>query len=134
MKKLSIAAVFLSAFMGFSMTAQAVETAPNPSQDPIIQHLKLSNDQVDKIKTLHSQMEKNLQQISTSDLKKGVLADAVRADKWDEKAVNAQLKAISDVETQARYYRVKYYFDMNKVLTPEQREIIRNDLVQAASR
>ncbi|HEQ1858557.1 TPA: Spy/CpxP family protein refolding chaperone [Providencia alcalifaciens] len=116
------------------MTAQAVETAPNPSQDPIIQHLKLSNDQVDKIKTLHSQMEKNLQQISTSDLKKGVLADAVRADKWDEKAVNAQLKAISDVETQARYYRVKYYFDMNKVLTPEQREIIRNDLVQAASR
>ena len=37
---------------GFSITAQAadVKAAPAPAQDPIVQHLKLTNDQVAKIK------------------------------------------------------------------------------------
>ncbi len=37
---------------GFSITAQAadVKAAPAPAQDPIVQHLKLTNDQVVKIK------------------------------------------------------------------------------------
>ena len=40
---------------GFSITAQAadVKAAPAPAQDPIVQHLKLTNDQVAKIKSLH---------------------------------------------------------------------------------
>ena len=38
---------------GFSITAQAadVKAAPAPAQDPIVQHLKLTNDQVAKIKS-----------------------------------------------------------------------------------
>ena len=43
---------------GFSITAQAadVKAAPAPAQDPIVQHLKLTNDQVAKIKSLHQQL------------------------------------------------------------------------------
>ena len=32
-----------------------------------------------------------------------------------------------------RYYRVKYYFDVNQVLTPEQRKQVQKDLAQALS-
>ncbi|MEQ4924394.1 Spy/CpxP family protein refolding chaperone [Proteus hauseri] len=133
MKKLSLIALVVTSFLGFSMSAQAVDSAPQPSQDPVVQHLKLSPEQVTKINSLHSQMTENLGKISFQEVKKGALVDAVRADKWDEKAINEQLTAVSKVETQVRYYRVKYYFDLNQVLTAEQREIIRNDLIQAIS-
>lgn len=134
MKKRSLIAILLSTSMGFSMSTQAVETAPNPSQDPVIEHLKLSDEQVNQINVLHGQMEKDIKGISTGDIKKGALVDSIRAEAWNEKGVNEQLKAISDVESKARYYRVKYYFDMNKTLTPEQRKIIKDDLLQAATK
>ena len=55
---------------GFSITAQAadVKAAPAPAQDPIVQHLKLTNDQVAKIKSLHQQLESNVQQISQQEI------------------------------------------------------------------
>jgi Spy/CpxP family protein refolding chaperone len=120
---------------GFSMAAQAadVAAAPAPAQDPIVQHLKLSQDQVAKIKSLHQEMEKNVQQISQKDIKDGVLFDVIDSGKWNEKAVKDQLAAFSKVEQQVRYYRVKYYFGVNQVLTPEQRTQVKKDLSQALS-
>ena len=47
--------------------------------------------------------------------------------------VKDQLAAFSKVEQQVRYYRVKYYFDVNQVLTPEQRKQVQKDLAQALS-
>ncbi|MBA7930354.1 hypothetical protein DA718_03545 [Klebsiella huaxiensis] len=120
---------------GFSMAAQAadVKAAPAPAQDPIVQHLKLTNDQVTKIKSLHQQLEKNVQQISQKDIKDGVLFDVIDSGKWNEKAVKDQLAAFSKVEQQVRYYRVKYYFGVNQVLTPEQRKQVQKDLAQELS-
>jgi len=120
---------------GFSMAAQAadVKAAPAPSQDPIVQHLKLTNDQVTKIKSLHQQLEKNVQQISQKDIKDGVLFDVIDSGKWNEKAVKDQLAAFSKVEQQVRYYRVKYYFGVNQVLTPDQRKQVQKDLAQELS-
>jgi Spy/CpxP family protein refolding chaperone len=120
---------------GFSMAAQAAEVtaAPAPAQDPIVQHLKLSQDQVAKIKSLHQEMEKNVQQVSQKDIKDGVLFDVIDSGKWNEKAVKDQLAAFSKVEQQVRYYRVKYYFGVNQVLTPEQRTQVKKDLSQALS-
>ena len=119
----------------FSLTAQAadVQAAPAPAQDPIVQHLKLTSDQVAKIKSLHQQLEKSVQQISQKDIKDGVLFDVIDSGKWNEKAVKDQLAAFSKVEQQVRYYRVKYYFDVNQVLTPEQRKQVQKDLAQALS-
>ena len=110
---------------GFSITAQAadVKAAPAPAQDPIVQHLKLTNDQVAKIKSLHQQLE----------IKDGALINVIDSGKWDEKAVNDQLAAFSKIDQQVRYYRVKYYFEVNKVLTPEQRTQVKKDLADALS-
>ena len=43
-----------------SFTAQAanVEAAPSPSQDPLVQHLKLSNEQVKRLKICISSWNK----------------------------------------------------------------------------
>ena len=135
MNKLSRMVLMTAAAAGFSMAAQAAEVnaAPAPAQDPIVQHLKLSQDQVAKIKSLHQEMEKNVQQISQKDIKDGVLFDVIDSGKWNEKAVKDQLAAFSKVEQQVRYYRVKYYFGVNQVLTPEQRTQVKKDLSQALS-
>lgn len=64
---------------GFSITAQAadVKAAPAPAQDPIVQHLKLTNDQVAKIKSLHQQLVSNVQQISQQEIKDGALINVI---------------------------------------------------------
>ncbi|EPL8003435.1 Spy/CpxP family protein refolding chaperone [Klebsiella aerogenes] len=133
MNKLSRMVLMTAAAAGFSMAAQAAEVAAAPAQDPIVQHLKLSQDQVAKIKSLHQEMEKNVQQVSQKDIKDGVLFDVIDSGKWNEKAVKDQLAAFSKVEQQVRYYRVKYYFGVNQVLTPEQRTQVKKDLSQALS-
>ncbi|ENQ0858215.1 hypothetical protein ACEJ30_005497 [Klebsiella oxytoca] len=135
MKLMTRIALTAALATGFSMAAQAadVKVAPAPAQDPIVQHLKLTNDQITKIKSLHQQLEKNVQQISQKDIKDGVLFEVIDSGKWNEKAVKEQLAAFSQVEQQARYYRVKYYFVVNQVLTPEQRKQVQKDLAQELS-
>ena len=132
MNKLSRMVLMTAVAAGFSMAAQAAEVNA-AAQDPIVQHLKLSQDQVAKIKSLHQEMEKNVQQVSQKDIKDGVLFDVIDSGKWNEKAVKDQLAAFGKVEQQVRYYRVKYYFGVNQVLTPEQRTQVKKDLSQALS-
>lgn len=132
MKKFTRIALLAVAVTGFSVAAQAAEVAPAPAQDPIVQHLKLTNDQVAKIKTLHQQMTDNVKNISMKDVKDGALLNVIQSGKWDEATVKNQLSAFSKVDQQVRYYRVKYYFDVNQVLTPEQRKQVRDDLIQQA--
>ena len=134
MTKVSRAILLTAAVAGFSLAAQAAEvTAPAPAKDPIVQHLKLTSDQVSKINSLHQQMEKNVEQISQQDIKDGALINVIDSGKWNEKAVKDQLAAFSKIDQQVRYYRVKYYFDVNQVLTPEQRKQVQKDLAQALS-
>lgn len=132
MNKMTRIAVLSVSLMGFCGAVQAADNAaaPAPSQDPIVQHLKLSDEQVAKIKSLHDQLDKNMEQVSMKDVKDGALIDVIQSGKWNEKAVKDQLEAFSKVEQQTRYYRVKYYFDVNQVLTPEQRKQIREDLIE----
>ncbi|HHL2826713.1 Spy/CpxP family protein refolding chaperone [Citrobacter sp. Cm046] len=117
----------------FSTLAANVSNVPVPAQDPVVQHLKLTNDQVVQIKKLHQQLETNVSQISVKDVKDGALIDVIKSGKWDDAAVRKQLSAFSNIEQQARYYRVKYYFDLSKVLTPEQRQQVQKDIAQTLS-
>lgn len=133
MKKVTHIALLTASLFGFSGLAQAADVAPAPAQDPVVQHLKLSNDQVAKIKSLHEAMVKSVEQVSMKDVKDGAIIDVIQSGKWNEKAVKNQLEAFSKVEQQTRYYRVKYYFDVNQVLTPEQRKQVRTDLIESAS-
>ncbi|MRS14455.1 hypothetical protein GJV06_06115 [Enterobacteriaceae bacterium RIT691] len=133
MNKMTRIALLTASLIGFTGIAQAAtqDVAPAPAQDPIVEHLKLSNEQVSKIQSLHDAMVKNVEQVSMKDVKDGALIDVIQSGKWNEKAVKNQLEAFSKVEQQTRYYRVKYYFDVNQVLTPAQRQQIKDDLVQA---
>ena len=127
----TLAAVVMTA--GLSVAAQAATTAEVPplSQDPVVQHLKLSNDQIKKIDALHQTLEQNVSKIPMTGVKDGALIDMFQAGKWDESTVKSQLSAFSKIEEQTRYYRVKYYFDVSQVLTPEQRKQIRTDMANA---
>ncbi|MFP5596516.1 Spy/CpxP family protein refolding chaperone [Kluyvera sp. 142486] len=135
MKKFTRAALLVATLAGATFAAQAADTtaAPAPAQDPIVQHLKLTDAQVSKMKTLHQQLEKNVQAISMKDVKDGMIIDMIQSGKWDEAGVNKQLAAFSKVDQQVRYYKVKYYFDLSQVLTAEQRKQVQNDLAQAAA-
>lgn len=135
MKKMFRIALLTASLTGFAGVAQAAEvtTAPQPAQDPVVQQLKLSSEQTAKIKALHQQLEENVSKIPTSDVKNGALIDVIHSGKWDEKAVKRQLAAIGHIEEQARYYRVKYYFDVSQILTPEQRAEVRSQIAQALS-
>ena len=135
MKKFTRTALLVATLAGATFAAQAADTtaAPAPAQDPIVQHLKLTDGQVSKMKTLHQQLEKNVQAISMKDVKDGMIIDMIQSGKWDEAGVNKQLAAFSKVDQQVRYYKVKYYFDLSQVLTAEQRKQVQNDLAQAAA-
>lgn len=117
----------------FSTLAANTSNVPAPAEDPVVQHLKLTNDQIAQIKKLHQQLENNVDQISVKDVKNGALIDVIKSGKWDDAAVKKQLAAFSSIEQQARYYRVKYYFDLSKVLTPEQRQQVQKDIAQTLS-
>lgn len=135
MKKFTRTALLVATLAGATFAVQAADTtaAPAPAQDPIVQHLKLTDAQVSKMKTLHQQLEKNVQAISMKDVKDGMIIDMIQSGKWDEAGVNKQLAAFSKVDQQVRYYKVKYYFDLSQVLTAEQRKQVQNDLAQAAA-
>lgn len=133
MMKMTRIALIAASLAVCSFTAQAanVEAAPSPSQDPLVQHLKLSNEQINKIKELHQQLEQNVSKIPMTGVKDGALIDMFQAGKWDESTVKSQLSAFSKIEQQARYYRVKYYFYVSQVLTPEQRKQVKTDMANA---
>ena len=134
MNKFTRIALLAASLTGFSFAAHAAEsTAPAPAQDPIVQHLQLSDAQISKIKTLHQQLENNVSKIATKDVKDGALIDVIKSGKWNEAAVKKQLTAFSNIEQQARYYKVKYYFDLSQVLTPAQRQQVQQDLAQAVT-
>lgn len=135
MKKFTRTALLVATLAGATFAAQAADTTatPAPAQDPIVQHLKLTDAQVSKIKTLHQQLEKNVQAISMKDVKDGMIIDMIQSGKWNEEGVKQQLAAFSKVDQQVRYYKVKYYFDLSQVLTADQRKQVQNDLAQAAA-
>lgn len=130
MTRIALAAASL-AVCSFAAQAANVEAAPSPSQDPLVQHLKLSSDQVKKIEDLHQKLEDNVSKIPMTGVKDGALIEMFQDNKWNESTVKSQLAAFSKIEEQARYYRVKYYFDVSQVLTPEQRKQIKTDMANA---
>ncbi|EPK7361018.1 Spy/CpxP family protein refolding chaperone [Kluyvera intermedia] len=134
MLKFTRTALLVATLAGATFASQAATTTtPAPSQDPIVQHLKLSDAQVSKINSLHDQMVKNVKGISLKDVKDGMIIDMIQSGKWDESGVKKQLSAFSNVDQQVRYYKVKYYFDLSQVLTPEQRKQVQSDIAQAAA-
>ncbi|WP_368750024.1 Spy/CpxP family protein refolding chaperone [Klebsiella aerogenes] len=130
--RISLLATMFVMSSGAALAAD-VSAPPSPSQDPIVQHLQLSEPQLSKIRTLHQELENNINNISMKDVKDGAIINIIRSGKWNESAVKEQLAAFSKVDQQERYYKVKYYFDLSQVLTPAQRQQVKDDLAKAAT-
>lgn len=127
----TLIAIALTTCFTAASHASTSADVPSVSQDPVVQHLKLSEDQVAKIQALRQGFENSVSQIKISGYQDGALADVIHSGKWDEAKVKQQLAAFSQLDQQVRYYRVKYYFDVSQVLTAEQREQVKKDLAAA---
>ena len=66
----------------------------------------------------------------TKDIQNGLLIDIIDSGKWDETAVKKQIAAFGKAQEQARYYRMQYFFNLSKILTPEQKAQVKSDLAQ----
>ncbi|WP_228286510.1 Spy/CpxP family protein refolding chaperone [Hafnia paralvei] len=60
----------------------------------------------------------------------GLLINIIDSGKWDEAAVKKQITAFGKAQEQARYYRMQYFFNLSKILTPEQKAQVKSDLAQ----
>ena len=129
--KLTLAASAL-VFSGFALASSNTSgsTQPEPQQDPMIQHLHLNQSQVDKIKALRTETDKKMASIDTKDIQNGLLIDIIDSGKWDETAVKKQIAAFGKAQEQARYYRMQYFSNLSKILTPEQKAQVKSDLAQ----
>ncbi|EGS4263009.1 hypothetical protein I5Y61_004881, partial [Salmonella enterica] len=65
--------------VSFGAFAAAVPNPPLPAQDPIVQHLKLTSDQITRIKKLHQQLETDVSQISMKGIKDGALIEVIKS-------------------------------------------------------
>lgn len=132
LKRVMLITTLMAAPAMFAHAAKAPAT-PEPAQDPIVQQLKLTDTQVAKIQSLHQKFINNVNSVPENDIKRGKLFDVIQSGTWDDAAVKKQLNAFSAVDQQIRYYKVKYYFDVAQVLTPEQRQQVLDDLAQEAT-
>lgn len=120
----------LAVVLGLTFNAFAASSVQEQSLDPVVQHLKLSKEQVAKIQVLHQQLADNVAKISLAEVNNGAIINIIRSGKWNDSVVKKQLTVFSSIDQQSRYYKVKYYFDLNQVLTPEQRQQVRVDLAK----
>ncbi|WP_367298766.1 Spy/CpxP family protein refolding chaperone [Hafnia alvei] len=129
--KLTLAASAL-VFSGLALASSNTNasTQPEAQQDPMIQHLHLNSSQVDKIKALRAETDKKMASIDTKDIQNGLLINIIDSGKWDETAVKKQIAAFGKAQEQARYYRMQYFFNLSKILTPEQKAQVKSDLAQ----
>lgn len=63
----------------------------------MVQHLKLSNDQVSKIQALRQELETNLKNIKIGGYQDGALVGVIQSGKWDDAKVKQQLAAFAQL-------------------------------------
>ncbi|MFP2239780.1 Spy/CpxP family protein refolding chaperone [Pseudescherichia vulneris] len=115
------------AFSGMVNASPAAEPLP---QETLVQPLKLTPEQMQKVSALREKAQKELNAISTSDVKQDAIVDMFRSGEWNDRAAKKQLEAISGIQTQIRFQRVKYLFDVSQVLTAEQKQQLQKMMLE----
>ncbi|KLW85421.1 hypothetical protein SP99_04583 [Enterobacter sp. BIDMC92] len=129
MKKLTLyISVISMVFWCYTAQAENVNTSTDSVDEAIIKQLNLSDDQIDKIQSLHDKYQSDIDKIPLADFKEGALVEVIQSGKWDDAAVKKQLSSISKIQEEVRYYRMKYYFEVSKVLSAEQKATLKKDI------
>ncbi|PBI80445.1 hypothetical protein A9993_12210 [Rahnella victoriana] len=110
-----------------AMTSASVDSLP---QDSVIQQLKLTPEQIEKVKALRQDSQKALSEIDIDAVKKDAIIDMFRSGEWSDRVAKKQLDAIGDIQNQVRFERVKFLFNINQVLTVEQKQQLQKMIIE----
>jgi Spy/CpxP family protein refolding chaperone len=94
------------------------------TRDPALrERLGITDEQAAKIRSAQSQFAKQqIQRQAELRIKRMELAELLRADNPDRAAIEKKLRELNDLELQARMAGLDYGLAMRNLLTPEQRE------------
>ncbi|TNV14036.1 hypothetical protein FH968_20835 [Buttiauxella sp. B2] len=115
------------AFSGVAMASNSTETLP---QDTLSKQLKLSPEQMKTVKTLREDAQKEIAKINTDSLTQDAIINMFQTGEWNDSEAKKQLSAISNIQSQVRYQRAKYLFDVSRVLTTEQKQQLQQMLIE----
>ncbi|HKN05659.1 MAG TPA: Spy/CpxP family protein refolding chaperone [Buttiauxella sp.] len=124
--KIAMAAMVL-AVSGMASASTSTETLP---QDSLAQQLNLTPEQMKTVKTLREDAQKQISKINTDALAQDAIVNMFQSGVWDDGAAKKQLSAIGDIQSQVRYQRAKYVFNVSRVLTAEQKQQLQQILIE----
>lgn len=94
-----------------------------------LEEVDLSNEQIDKIKSIRDNTHKlNIPLRGQLELKQTELRELMTADKPDRDKVSAKIKEMETVRTQLQINRTNAHIDMLAVLSKEQRDKLEREL------
>lgn len=124
--KIAMVATVL-AVSGMASASTSTETLP---QDSLVQQLKLTPEQMKTVKTLREDAQKQISKINTDALAQDAIVNMFQSGVWDDGAAKKQLSAIGDIQSQVRYQRAKYVFNVSRILTAEQKQQLQQILIE----
>ncbi|HEY3592073.1 MAG TPA: Spy/CpxP family protein refolding chaperone [Buttiauxella sp.] len=129
MKKVFKIAMMVTAlaFSGVVVASTSTETLP---QDVLSKQLKLTSAQMKTVKTLREDTQKEIAKINTDALTQDAIVNMFQTGEWNDNEAKKQLNAIGVIQSQVRYQRAKYLFNVSKVLTPEQKQQLQQMLIE----
>ena len=106
-------------------TKKSKSVKPNPLDQWLSKELNLSDVQQDKLKMLRKQTQAQLQQVNKHYGQPKMLSQSVlvqlKSEQWNDIAVRQAITADSARQEAIHYYKIKHLFELNKILTPQQR-------------
>jgi len=122
-----IAALFITAFLSAQVMAQ--NGPQGRSMGPMVEHLKLSDEQQKQFDALASDFRKEMVDqhagVSKARLE---LVDLLKADNPDRAKIADQMGKVSALESAAKLKALDHWFAVNKILTPDQQKQWKDDL------
>ncbi len=120
MKKLG---VFVAAALVMVSTNLYSQPAEGRGPRKFIEQLKLTEGQKKDFEKIHVDMEKQeIAQKAKKETARVELRQLFKADNPDKSAIEKKMNEIADLEVQMHMIRINSWFDVNKLLTPEQQK------------
>jgi Spy/CpxP family protein refolding chaperone len=119
-------------FSGIKNLQAQQNPSPQPQKHPkheqVKDKLNLSDSQKKQLDELRTSMQRNAVQLrSKIQLARIDLRELLKTDDPDKAAVEKKINEIGQLQTARKMLRINHMFDMKKMLTPEQRTILKNE-------
>jgi Spy/CpxP family protein refolding chaperone len=120
MKKLGVFVAVALVMVSASLYSQPVE---GKGSRKFIEQLKLTEEQKKDVDKIRLDMEKQeIAQKAKNETARVELRQLFKADNPDKSAIEKKMNEIADLEVQMHMIKINSWFDINKLLTPEQQK------------